>query len=240
MLFRSINEQGLTEGLVTLSIPQEQLIAGQAPALTSIQTTFNYRPINWTYYQDNELDAGLAYYAKHYNKLNLLYPIASLRCIQNLRKIAQDKLFLLATDKGYGSELGESLAEPELAFHGSFSMMVNFHAVGLYFKQAHGDCYYQNGQQSITSCAFVLNQQFDDLPQTRQALDTYLNHFSPGNLFNYYKHICATQDKCDMSMVLSHLKLSFYDPQIFDQMLPLIEQLLTQCDQTACNELVPP
>jgi tetratricopeptide (TPR) repeat protein len=233
-----VSQGQLAEGLVTVSTPQHKLVAGQMPNLTHMQATFDYHSTDWRYYHDSELDTVLAHYARHFKDLTFLYPIASLRCLQNLRKIAQDQLFLLATDKGYGHDLSACVNNPELVFHGSFSMMVNFHAIGQYFKQVKGDRYYQPGQQEITSCAFVFGQQFDNLPETRQALDAYFNHFGPGHLFSHYKHIQATQDQCDMPMMLAHLSVSFYDPQIFDQLLPQMYKLLPQCTDSDIKELV--
>ena len=65
-------------------------------------------------------------------------------------------MLLLSTDKGYTHlEEIDHLDHPHLAFHGSFSMMVNFHAIAKYFEQCGGKALFQSVRTGIKTAAFI-------------------------------------------------------------------------------------
>jgi tetratricopeptide (TPR) repeat protein len=233
----NIKNGELAEGLARVSTPDT---GQQSPIdLNNINVEFSYRPANNNYYADSNLNEILLYYTRHYNDINLLLPIGSLRCIQNLQQLSQSNLLLLATDKGYSNHVADFNAQdPTIAWHGSVSLMVNFDAIGQYFKQCGGDFYYQTLQQEIVSCAFVLGQTFKTLKPTKHMLLTHFDQFGPGNLFNFYHHISATKHQCKLTTLLSYLNATLWDPQIFDELLPYILTLVEQSDETTVKDLL--
>lgn len=234
-----IKDSQLSEGLVTLSTTEEIVQQSQPIGLHNVTTELSYRSINRDYYADPNLNAVLHYYSKHYDNINLLLPIGSLRCIQNLQRLSNDNILLLATDKGYSNYLADySMEDPAIAWHGSVSFMVNFHAMGQYFKQCGGDVYYQTVQQDIVSCAFVLGQSFKNLTETQLALTSYFDQFGPGNLFNIYRYIETTKQQCDLATLLTHLNTTLWDPQVFDQFLPYILELLDRSNPITIQDLL--
>lgn len=59
-------------------------------------------------------------------------------------------MLVISTDKGYTDDFEmEGATDPQVVFHGSFSMMVNFHAMGRYFKASGGDYFFQMGSARI-------------------------------------------------------------------------------------------
>ena len=93
-------------------------------------------------YGEPVLDLLLEAYASHpvlHEKASLLVPLGALRAVQALRGIGAGGLALLVGDKGH-TRLDDLAGhrDPHLAKHGSFSFMVNFHALRVAVAAAHG------------------------------------------------------------------------------------------------------
>ena len=64
---------------------------------------------------------------------SILYPIGALRAIRKLSNLTNGRLLIISGDKGNNNpNQFVGLVNPHLAIHGSFSVMVNYHAIGLY------------------------------------------------------------------------------------------------------------
>ncbi len=50
----------------------------------------------------------------------------------------------------------DRLGHPSISFHGSFSMMVNFDAIGRYFKNSGGDSFLQTSRKGIKTFRLYL------------------------------------------------------------------------------------
>ena len=137
--------------------------------------------------------------------------------MDTLRQLSGGQLLLLATDKAYAQHFEHSeQSTTDLVFHGSFSMTVNFHALGRYCAQLGGDYHHQETQQSLTTSAFILGERFANLPRTRESLEDYLELFSPGHLFALYNLIANTRQICSLEDILTYLTMSHWDPQVFN------------------------
>lgn len=226
------------EGLIKLVTTPDNLKEGLPSKLETIEAQFSYRNIDLDYYEDANFNAVLAYYANHYVDLRFLLPIGSLRCIKQLQQIAGNRLLLIATDKGYTDNHEQySQREPGIAFHASFSMMVNFHAIGQYFKQYKGDYYYQFVEQGIVSAAFVLGDKFNALPETYCALNANFENFGPGNLYNILNYIRNTQAACDLEIILDKLNISNWDPELFNACSSTILEKINNCEPRLFNKV---
>ena len=88
-----------------------------------------------------DLDALLEHYRTALDDTVFTLPTTALSALRQLRELAGDRLLVLAADKSLSTE--ESLGyreEPEPARHsGAFSLMVNFHALGLYARRHGGE-----------------------------------------------------------------------------------------------------
>lgn len=72
--------------------------------------------------------------------MSLLLPVGGIKAMRSLLKMTGGRLMLVAGDKAYNHE--EELygrRNPHIATHGSFSFMVNFHAVALYTRARNGE-----------------------------------------------------------------------------------------------------
>mmetsp|Transcript_32669 Transcript_32669/g.40148 ORF Transcript_32669/g.40148 Transcript_32669/m.40148 type:complete len:521 (-) Transcript_32669:393-1955(-) len=96
---------------------------------------------------------------------SILMPIGAIRAIRRLSNMShQKKLIILSGDKGNDDpEQFRGLVDPHLAVHGSFSVMVNYHAIGAYVTSRGG--FSLHGSQhdaSLKVSAFVLSGDNDD------------------------------------------------------------------------------
>lgn len=70
---------------------------------------------------------------------SILLPIGALRALRRLTSFAGGRALVLSGDKGNNNhEQFRGLMDPHVAVHGSFSVMVNYHAIGLYCTSRSG------------------------------------------------------------------------------------------------------
>ena len=203
--------------------------SNQSLPLQDMEGGLSFEPIDLPYYKEPELDGLLEYYRDHFPDRTMTLPIGGMRTIRNLRKLTNNQMLILATDKAYSQHFEQyQPAPPDLVFHGQcFSMTVNFHALGHYFKALDGDYYHQDTQQSIITSGFLAGIRFDDLPATAQALKDYLTLFSPSNLYTIYSMIEATRFSCTLDQIVAYLTMSHWDPHVFNSYLDAIIQKIT-------------
>jgi hypothetical protein len=92
--------------------------------------------VQYQYYPDQPAwNQVLQFYVDHGHDSTVLLPIGAFRCIQRFLELSDSNLLVISGDKGYSHiEAYHSLTAPHLAVHGSFSFMVNYHAIALLMK----------------------------------------------------------------------------------------------------------
>lgn len=165
----------------------------------------------------------------------LLLPTGALRCIENLRELSQDQLFLLCSDKGLSTAQSVSSRNcEELTQFVSSSMLVNLHALMLYFQHEGGQALMQSTQQDyLVSAAFCLCRSVSQLPHARQAFVHHLDRNSPGDLYSLAMLLLARRFDLSLTNMLSIIKLMEWDPAIFDG---LYDALLACLPRAGNNE----
>jgi len=224
-----IRDGQLQEGLVRVTTPPDNVRDGRPSALDKVNLTFSYRDITSDYYQEPEYNALLDAYVAQYPDTHLLLPIGGLRSLTRLRRLSGDDMLVLCTDSGYAKYFRQYCAdEPVVMLHVSFSMVVNFDALGRYFHYIGGDSFFQTTQQSIMSAGFVSGRHFDQLPETRLALHANFDHTGPGDLFSFVQHICASRANCSLETLVALLNATHWDPRVFtdclDQLLVMLRR----------------
>ena len=163
------------------------------------------------------------------------FTIGSLQVIRQLCALSNNKLLLLTSDKGHIdlSELEEE-SHPELDFHGSFSVMVNYDAMGRYFEELGGDFYMQCPRDAIVTAAFLLGSDISELTEFQFALDQSVSEFSPADYFNIYENIEKTPNNYNIDTLASALSLSRWDPGLYDD----VTERISDCIDDADHDLV--
>ncbi|NCX94704.1 MAG: hypothetical protein EBX40_08510, partial [Gammaproteobacteria bacterium] len=130
----------LYESLISLETGSENVRNGMPIKLDGVESHFEHRPILEAYYHQPILDGILHRYAQLLINSTFLFPVGAFKSLDCFRALSQGRMLLISTDKGYHSlfEL-EGRDDPRPVMHGSFSMSVNFHAIGEYFRALKGD-----------------------------------------------------------------------------------------------------
>ena len=105
----------------------------------------------------------LRWYQHHFGQspsgASFLFPIGALRALRRLLALSGGRGLVVSGDKGNNhAEQFKGLADPHIAVHGSFSVMVNYHAIGMYFISRGGFALHNPQEEaSLKVSAFVLS-----------------------------------------------------------------------------------
>lgn len=211
-----INEGKVYESLVTLTVAQENPDLDDPNLLNYLDLSYDDRELEQgSYYKDDDFNTLLLAYQSKLSHTNLLFPIGSLECLRRLLALSQGRMFLLTCDKGYHLEIEfEYREKPALAMHGSFSMMVNYHALGEYFKLLDGQFIgTPHHHSSLDICAMFIGQ--DDYPETRLAFYQQMIRRNPDDFYNFTRAIDVTLDYLSVNQFLSLVRQSGWDSTVF-------------------------
>ncbi len=221
-IFR-VSEGKFQVGLATVSTAQDNVKDNQPIEQEHLEVVFSYKDTSIPYYQDEYLDAVLSHYHKQIEEGYLLFPIGSLRGIRRLMDISNQKLCVICSDMGF-SRYGDlyQQEEPCCIFNGSFYMMLDFRIIAQYFQQWGGDYYHQFTEQSLNTSVFLLGFNLQTMPETRQAVETFLDAFGHATFYNIYEHIERTKPFSKLEMLLTFLSTTQWDTHVFDSSINII------------------
>jgi len=224
-----VREGALHEGLVTTSSSREEPDLAEPELLARLSTRYEQRPARDDYYDDEALNRVLAGYRGRLGNTSFLFPIGALRGIRNLMALAGGQLLLLSGDKGYAHE-SELVAcgDPQLTLHGGqcFSMMVNYHAIGLYFRERGGRALHGGTREKrLKLSAFLLGGGEDAFPETDSAFRREIDGFGPCEYYTLAAGIRKQLPAAPLEVILALVKLGGWDPHlVFHFAGPLAEQ----------------
>ena len=227
----TVHEGKLYELLINLSTDESNIDGGKPVDMEKVTVDHSVNEAKQNYYNDPHIDSSLEIYKNSLKETSFLIPTGAIRTIKLLKKLANDKFIIISTDKGYSSlETLDNLGHPSIAFHGSFSMMVNFHAIAEYLKNTGGDAFLQTQRKGIKTCVFSSGIKFNELPETSYVLEEFVEGFSPSDYFNLHRRISDSFQECDLDALASHLALSRWDPHIYLRINARINSLLAEAD----------
>lgn len=219
-----INREQLYESLVTVSAGQKNPNLADPTLLERVKVSYSHHSVTTNYYDTPDLNQLLQAYQHQLNDTTLLFPRAALDCIRHLCYLSGGRLLLLSGDKGYIRQEGLlGWGDQELTIHGSFSMMVNYHAISQYVHNLGGQVLQTaHKHESLNVSAFLLGQHPHGYLETRQAFDQAIDSFGPDDFFTLKQGIQEHSDRLTIPQVLAYLRLSGWDATIFLDCLPVL------------------
>ena len=218
----------------------------EAPDLTNPEVmsqfslSYDQRPADVdNYYPESYLKKLLQLYRDRLADTTIAIPTGSLRGLQRLQALSDGRMLLISSDKGYTHEDELFfLTTQHIQFHGSLSMMVNYHAIvnGLSLALAE-----QGKPSGVVSAATAQRQinlktaavivgaggggasdQFrDTLMQFQELVDT----FGPYDFYTLCSQVRQHSSSASLEQILCLIRLSHFDPNIvFDFGRELLEQ----------------
>jgi hypothetical protein len=114
-----------------------------------MKNEFQYIPVSEDYYKEEDfgndakhLNRMLKWYLDHYDTYggaSVLVPIGAIKAMRNMCQWSNGRALVISGDKGNNNPSHfRGLHDPHFAIHGSFSLMVNYHAVGLFVTSRGG------------------------------------------------------------------------------------------------------
>ena len=232
-----VSEGELNEALVTLNSPQEEPNPDDPEILGRVELEFGYAPAAPEPYAEPAFNRILDGYRQTLDATHVLFPCASLRALDFLRKMS-GQLLVLSADKGYVHE--EALLNrglPGLSIHGSFSMSVNFHAIAQFFRNEGGTAFSaKRRQSSLRICVFATAGE-EELPETRHAFEEALEVQGPDDFYTLKKALEEAAPNLAIEQILAFLRFSGWDAGIFSIVFPRLMDLLPELDELVRKEL---
>lgn len=193
------------------------------------QYQFLKHPINTDYYSEYPiLNSILKAYETECEDAAFLMPLGAIQCIENMKKFANGTVMFLVSDKGVtDKDLFEEDEDPDISYHGSVSMMVNFDALRRYTELCGGNCLLMGDRGAGFQVVNFIFQADYPIPHTTYTFNNSLSCFSPQDLFD----ICYIDDEPITTFktaeaIVNILNLAEWDPSIFyDYHEQLLEKL---------------
>jgi hypothetical protein len=234
----TVRDGKLHELLLSVSTPESNMRDNKPVNMENLSIDYKTTEIKAPYYNDPDLDSILEGYKTSLTDSSFLFPIGSIRAIKLLRKLSNDKLFIISSDKGYSTtEALDRLSYPSLSFHGSFSMMVNFHALANYFKNSGGDYFLQTPRRGIKTSVFVSHENIKNLPETSVAIQQYVEGFAPADYFTLHRRLSDSFQECALDTLTAHLNMTYWDPHIYLKIANRVTALAEEADNDTQNFL---
>ena len=261
----------LKEGLISVGTKRAEEPDPLDPEIIQrMDNKFKYSPISpLSYYPSEEGDEEhfkriLAWYQDFYKNsaagASLLLPVGAMRALRRLGAISNNKMLVISGDKGNNHpEQFVGLMDPHIALHGSFSLMVNYHAIGAWFTSKGGFALHNPQEEaSLKVSCFLLDSSLaaegdnnwlgnslkekDELrsskyPHLSRAFADHVNDFGPNDFFVLQKSIKEDSPNPPLRTVVALLKLGDWDPDVFFKFRDCILNHAPSCDQKLRNDL---
>jgi hypothetical protein len=211
----------------------ECLVLPEAPAGDIARDGFREVPLRYLrheieargYYGDPARDGLLERYRGSVEG-TITVPVGALDALETLGGLARGPSLVLATDKG-SAHLDGVVANgpPGAAVHGSFSMSVNFHAIGAWVEDRGGTWMHAaHHHRSVDVCAFAFGAPV--LAETIAAYDRSIAQRGPDDFQTLRGVLRRTADEMTLPELLAYLRFSGFDAKIFAELAPRIVALL--------------
>lgn len=134
---------------------------------------------------------------------------------------------MLSMDKGFHEVHDmDNKKEPDVVTHGSFSIWVNYHALGVFCEKQGGKVLFPTYSTfHLELGAFLLLKNADSYAHTIDAYQKSVDDFGPDD-FNSLKHLSYFNvSRLKVKELIALFRLSAYDSTYFIKLLPRLKQV---------------
>ena len=199
--------------------------AGAAELLKNINVSYQKTSLTDTFYPNKISNEILEEYKNTLNESYLFFPQKSFECLNHLMSFSKKGLMVLSMDKGFHEihDLDKK-EEPEIITHGSFSLWVNYHALGQFCKKKGGKALFPafSTFHSELACLLFLSEN-DSYQYTHAAYERFVNNFGPDDFNSIKKLTYRILPKLTLIELIAFLRLSAYDSTFFIKALPQLK-----------------
>lgn len=214
----------LCENLLTVSSARPEPDLADPAIWERLQLTYEAIPLAGDYYQEAVYNRILAAYEAYLPDTVFSFPNVGLDCIRFWRQFGNGRLLALTADRGY--TLAESLvggSDPRPNLHGSFSLMVNYHAIGQYVELAGGlSLHPAHYQDNLQVAAYLLGRRPRQGRETRRAFADAVVEGGPDDFFALKEALTPHLAALTLPQLLSYLRWSAWDATVFQDCFPTL------------------
>jgi hypothetical protein len=234
-----LREGTCAQCLISLSLKQDPHSLTSTELLSNLEVAYACEPLTTAPYQEPLLNELLADYQGALRATHLLFPATGLRCLHYLSLFSPRGALVLSTDKGdHQLEALDYQPAPAPVRHGSFSLLVNYHAFRAFCERSGGQALLPTHYTShITTGCFLLLDQQEAYTATRQAYQRFIENCGPDDFYTLSVHARRHQQSMTIAEILAYMRLSHYDSHLFAAYLPRLQQLAPGLDQEECQAL---
>lgn len=227
-----IQDGQLCHNLVTLRSSQPEPDLADPSLWQRLELVYEAIPLAESAYNEDSYNQILDSYETHLPDTTVTFPNVGLDCLRFWRGYGHGRLLLLTSDRGYtlpGSLLDQG--DPLPNWHGSFSLMVNYHAVSQFVEMNGGVALHTDHyQDNLQTAVYLLGQQPPNSLEVQLAFQGAFGQGGPEDFFALKKALAAQLPDLSLSQILSYLRLSAFDADIFNDCFPSLKKQLKQAD----------
>lgn len=238
-----IRENKISTCSISLSTVNDPINLDSENLIKGLDIKFRTDIISVPQYDNTIIDEILSDYKNKINQTYLFFPVMSMRCIDNIKNLSTEGLFLLSLDKGYHQihDL-ENKPLPEVIKHGSFSIWVNYHALGAFCEKQGGKSMFPSYSTfNLELGAMMFLEDGGSYTETVGAYESFVNDFGPDD-FNTIKNLSYINiASLTVEDLIAHCRLSAYDSTYFTKILPRLKQVansITHNERTRILETI--
>jgi tetratricopeptide (TPR) repeat protein len=213
-----VSQGELYEGLITVTSKDDSLNSEDHSILAGLDYSYTDRLTqSHSYYDEPTINNILQSYKECLEDTAFSMPIVAIRCIERLKKLFNDDILLISTDKGYrdASSMNKNY-HPFLSKHGSISLTVNFHALELYFRNLGGKAIHSiYDHENVTMSSFLLSQRSHDFIETTLAYQEIIESIGPDDFFIIKKAVAQQSKSLTTKEILTFLRYTVWDSRTF-------------------------
>ena len=222
----------LCQNLLTLTSSHPEPDLTDPTLWERLELTYEAIPLAGSAYDEPAYNQILAEYEAEMPDTTLTFPNAGLDCLRFWQEFGNGRLLLLSSDRGATAPQSLlHLDDPLPNLHGSFSFMVNFHAISRFVELAGGAALHAGHYQDHLQTAVYL---FGQLPQagleTKLAFQHMCQQGSPDDYFGLKQALEPHLNNMTLPQLLNVLRLMAWDADIFRDGLPTLKRRVEEVD----------
>ncbi len=230
----------LHESLVTVHAVDLPDDPGDDEAMQHLRLEYRRREVEADgYYGVAAWDGVLAEYEAILPDTAFLFPRAALACIERLRALSGDRLLFVSGDMGHATPadlVGRD--EPGLNVHGSFSLLVNHHALAEACERSGGVALQAPHQPvALHVAALLYGLPGDGYAETRQAFRAAICDHGPDDAFSVAKSVQRAHDDMPLDELAAFLRAGAHDPKLLLGAFETLAEKVSGARESAREEL---
>ena len=212
-----VEDGRLHESLVTLTCERAPEDPDDPALIGEVALGWTRRAADGARYGEERRDAILDDHRARLRRGAFSFPTVAMRAIDALAALAGGQMLLVSADKGPSHEAAalSRRAEPALTVHGSFSLPVNYHAIGQYVRASGGKAMTAvQPHARLNVCAFALGALPGDHVETLLAFEQAVERVGPDDFYILKKALDARVDELTLEQLLAFVRMSGADMDI--------------------------